>query len=305
LFSGVILALFLPSSIDSQTWYVRNDGTGDAPTIQAAVDSAAAGDTILVGPGTYSNALPVIIENKDSLTVVSESGPERTFLNSIILNSANYTTVSGFTFANGYHGMGLSWSHQLLIENNIVRNATETGISAKVVSKAIIRNNLIYGCGGIGMIIGDAAGDIEVRYNTISHCGLCGISTDADPIIIANNLVANNAIGIQAYNPIYYLLCNDVCGNTTNYDLFGMSDPTGTNGNISVDPRFCGVEPAVSGNYYLQSVSPCAPGNHPDGYACGLIGARPVYCGSTSTDQTTWGRIKAMYQGQPKKEGRR
>src|SRR5438105_2313924 len=39
-------------------------------TIQSAVDAAAAGDTILVGPGTYEEQVVVI---KDSLTLTSSS----------------------------------------------------------------------------------------------------------------------------------------------------------------------------------------------------------------------------------------
>ena len=35
------------------TWIIHPDGSGDAPTIQAAMDSATAGDVVLLGPGTY------------------------------------------------------------------------------------------------------------------------------------------------------------------------------------------------------------------------------------------------------------
>ena len=39
-----------------RTWSVNAEGTGDAPSIQAAIDSCAAGDTVLAAPGTYTGA---------------------------------------------------------------------------------------------------------------------------------------------------------------------------------------------------------------------------------------------------------
>jgi hypothetical protein len=301
LFVSFMLSLCWPFGAFSRTWYVRNDGTGDAPTIQAAVDSASSGDTVLVGPGTYSSAneWPVIIENKNGLTVVSESGSGATqLMDGMLLNHADSTSVIGFTLENTYCGLIIWWSHDVLVENNVIRNVSmHSGLDVQVVSETVIRNNLVYNCGYFGMHIYDASGDIEVSFNTIAHCAMWGIYTDAAPMLIANNIICFNNGGISSLNPWWSIFsCNDVYGNGTNYSLWGMGDPTGMNGNISVDPLFCGVDPAVSGNYFLQSISPCAPGNHPDGYSCGLIGARPVNCGATSTEQTTWGRIKSLYR---------
>ena len=45
--------LLLVRTAPARTWYVAADGSGDAPTIAAAVDSSANGDVILVGPGTH------------------------------------------------------------------------------------------------------------------------------------------------------------------------------------------------------------------------------------------------------------
>jgi len=42
------LSLVVASPLWSRTWEITLDGLGDAPTIQAGIDSAAAGDTVLV-----------------------------------------------------------------------------------------------------------------------------------------------------------------------------------------------------------------------------------------------------------------
>ena len=44
--------------------------------------------------------------------------------------------------------------------------------------------------------------------------------------------------------------------------------------------------------------SPCLPGNHPDGYDCGLIGAwgEGCSCGPNRRQPTTWGSIKSTYR---------
>jgi len=67
-------------------------------------------------------------------------------------------------------------------------------------------------------------------------------------------------------------------------------------GNLNADPEFCAVDPATSLNFALQKDSPCAPGNHPDGVSCGLIGAAPVGCAAVSVEATNWSRLKSLYR---------
>ena len=64
------------------------------------------------------------------------------------------------------------------------------------------------------------------------------------------------------------------------------------NGNIEADPMFC--VNAEADSFAIASNSPCAPGNHPDGVDCGIIGARGIGCGPVPVRSSSWGRIKAL-----------
>jgi hypothetical protein len=51
---SICAALLTPGSLLGRTWYVKPDCTGDASTIQAGVDFASSGDTILLADGVYA-----------------------------------------------------------------------------------------------------------------------------------------------------------------------------------------------------------------------------------------------------------
>lgn len=53
-----LLASALP--VRAVTWHVEKDGSGDWSTIQGAMDAAASGDTIRIGPGRYDDMHPSI-----------------------------------------------------------------------------------------------------------------------------------------------------------------------------------------------------------------------------------------------------
>src|SRR5262245_36252312 len=50
---AIVPALFAGPAL-ARTWHVRADHTGDAPTIQAGIDSAQAGDEVVLSPGDYT-----------------------------------------------------------------------------------------------------------------------------------------------------------------------------------------------------------------------------------------------------------
>jgi len=51
----VIVILSCPTSSTARTWYINPDGSGDAPTIQAAIDSCTDSDIVELASGTYTS----------------------------------------------------------------------------------------------------------------------------------------------------------------------------------------------------------------------------------------------------------
>jgi hypothetical protein len=87
-------------------------------------------------------------------------------------------------------------------------------------------------------------------------------------------------------------MCSALFGNANGNTFCGVDG----GGNFVADPEFCAEDPISSGNVHIQTDSPCAPGNHPQGASCGLIGAGTVACGSVSIEHRSWSGIKSLYR---------
>jgi len=126
-----------------------------------------------------------------------------------------------------------------------------------------------------------------------------GLASGSSSIaFVTNTIIAYGAGGAAAacvgVGAMISIDCSDVFGNA-NGDWVGcIASQAGADGNFSANPRFCG---APTGDFTLRSDSPCLPGEHPDGYDCGLVGAFGEGCSApTSVEQGTWGGIKAMWR---------
>jgi hypothetical protein len=301
----ILLVILVPGFSHSRTWYIKDDGTGDAPTISAGIDSCAVGDTVLVASGTYSPTSYIYIggDAADSIYVISESGPSTTIIDcsSAMVGFAiegrynKFLQLSGFDILNASGGgidINLSTDGTIIIENSIIHGNSGYGIGMSQSGEVTIRGNLIYSnLKGIGCIESDG---VEIIENTIAfHSGTQAYGIYLDSAFLGNT-VRNNVIcyndailGVTQDNATFE--CNNIFNNTVNLDSY-----IGVDGNFAEDPQFCSITPEADGNFYLQSDSPCMPGNHPDGDACGLIGSRPNGCGVTGTEERSWGKIKKL-----------
>lgn len=284
----VLFALVFPISSDARTWHVRKDGTGDCTTIQACVNAAGDGDTVLVGPGVYAEELR--IEDRSGLALISESGPAYTqfheggFFSTIFMrNVSSPSVIKGFTFAHSFTITGMGGA--------IDCGGCSISIIGNVMFDCVA--STFEGGGGIGGAMHMLGVSGTISGNTIYAClanAGGGIHVDGCPnLVIERNIIAScGGGGIFGYNNVPFISCNDAWNNSPLNYRGTISDQTGTNGNISVDPLFC--DPA-SWNLFLNCVSPClgAPG-------CGRMGALDAGCGATAVTPTTWGRVKALFR---------
>ncbi len=172
---------------------------------------------------------------------------------------------------------------------------------SSTLSRCVFVDNHAYWGGAI-----EGVGDVlcRIRNCTLSGNGqhslfFYGMSEcpEAD-VYVLNTIIANGYprypyYSIDCWPPV--VICCDVHGNAAGDWVGPLYGHDGRDGNFSSCPSFCD---APGGDFRLCDQSPCAPGNHPDGYDCGQIGARDVgcSCGPSQAERTTWGSIKSMYR---------
>ena len=149
-----VLLLSTPITQAQQTINVP----ADQPTIQAAINAANNGDTVLVAPGTY-------VENINfggkAITVASSGGP-------------SVTTIDG-----GAHG-------------SVVTFSTGEGPTS-VLNGFTVRNGFQGGLSGGGIYIASASPTITGNIITGNHAAVgCGIYVHGGSPLIQNNTITAN-----------------------------------------------------------------------------------------------------------------
>ena len=205
---AILFALLAwPSTLLSRTWHIEPDGTGDAPTIQAGIDSAATGDTVSLADGTYTG-----LGNRDltyggkAITVRSASGsPEN-----CVIDCQSHPPIAyrrGFRFNSGeepqavVEGIGITngWSNASNGGAILCQNASPTIIRCRFFGNYSGIN------GGAVACVGSSPIFIECVFDTNSAAfdggGFIGFNSDAlmEACVFRGNVAMNNEGGGAAF----------------------------------------------------------------------------------------------------------
>ena len=204
----------------ARTWNIEPDGSGDAPTIKAGIDSAAVGDTVLLHDGTYVGAGNKNLDfgGKD-LVLTSVNGPEETTIDAEQAGRV-------FLFENGE-------SRAALLEGVTVRNGMAIGGggircdgSSPTIRDCVIEGNTstFNGGGGLNCVWGSAALVSDCRIvGNVGHGGGGGIdlhkspNTSIEGCVISGNLATGNpGGGIYVYGSSAHFQISDclISGNS-------------------------------------------------------------------------------------------
>jgi len=206
----VTLALAVPGAARILT--VDDDGPADYRTIQAAIDAAWHGDTVVVKEGTYRervafNGRQIIVRSEDpgnpavvAATVISADGAA-----SVVFDFAESekSVLTGLTVT----GAGIvCTASSPTISGNVIRNCSGPGVKGQNGAKPTILDNQIldntlegvYSCGGLiqdNVVSGNRAGlaycDGPIRGNTISDNRDAGGLSSCQGEIAGNTITGN------------------------------------------------------------------------------------------------------------------
>jgi parallel beta-helix repeat protein len=197
-----------PALADNVVFVSSNDGSvyalgsvirvpDDYSTIQAAINAASPGDTIVIAPGVYNES---IIINK-RLTIIGQRGSSTTFAGggygvaiTITGSEASGSIIAAVTITN--YGQGI------LVDNS---------------ANCRIYDNIMYLMGNSGVVLKGSTATSNIIYGNKIYGNNIGINlTQTSPgNIIYSNTISQNAIGIKlsgsSGNTIYM---NSFIGNT-------------------------------------------------------------------------------------------
>lgn len=316
---------------EGATITIHPDGTGDAPTIQAALGIARNGDEVVLSNGVFRGEGNHNIDFLGKAVAVrSISGEPATCVIDCegVPGTADYrggffflsregpdSVIEGLTVTGGWFDLGGAVACYLsspTIRNCVFRgNTARSGgaincqWSSALIEECVIVENAATEFPGGGVFLLNA--DVALRQCTISH-NEAGVDPSGDRqgggIAINANSFSTSSVTIE-----HCIVSNSTRGEAIFCDERSTATVSCTNifGNAGGDwvgsiADQAGVNGNISadplfcdierGIWGLAQNSPCAPGAS----ACGLIGALGVACTTSDITELSWGKLKALYR---------
>ncbi|MEZ5064280.1 MAG: hypothetical protein R3B81_06065 [bacterium] len=333
--AAVLLAL-LPWCVPAQatTYLIRPDGTGDLPTVGAALAAAQDGDDVILAAGTYYER---DLQLDASIVLRSENGdPETTWLDAQWLGqglaiSSGEVIVQDLGFRNGSHGGGgcVSYSGLYTTFWNCIFEGGDgaprgTGPGGAVLAGA--QGTFSY-CTFRGTVSGAAAYVAPQWYEIVifDHClfadnvgGAIVPNTEGQIQISYCTIVRTVGAALRNEGPyaqyrLYNVLIADTIGGPAlapdcpNQPLLSYATCCNFFGNEGGDyPDCLAVWRGADGNVSLDPKF-CDVGSGdfrvasdspcaPSPEGCGGIGALGVGCAASGVEESTWSRLKAAWR---------
>jgi len=276
--AALAATLLFAHSVQSATLEV---GSGKPhTTIQAAINDAGTGDTVLVYEGTYTETInflgkAITVESVNGAAVTTIDGNASGAVVKFESGEGVDSVIDGFTITNGFSivGAGIYCAQSSPTIINCIISENEAFVAGGGLfcgeSFSTITNCIIFGnhAGNAGGAVVFGGVSEEFPSITITNCtisgniaedgigsGIYGAGNHGSATIINSilwgNTGDNNEIYLLGSAHFVTVLYSDV-----NQDGYGLPDGSAdTNGNIRKDPLW--VDP-LNKDFHLQAGSPC------------------------------------------------